>query len=587
MPFFSKLGEGLNSTFGFIWWPFALLGRWLFHDVTPRKKVWYAFVGILVLTLLAFLVDWPHVPSWVPGSGFWNRYNVQLGLDLKGGSHLVYQADVSQVPTTERASALDGVRDVIERRVNFFGVSEPVVQTSKVGESWRVIVELPGVKDVNQAIKLIGETPILEFKEQSAPAQPDTTTEKYNAEAKTKAEDILQRARRGENFAKLATQYSEDDGSKVKGGDVGYFGRGVMVKPFEEAAFSLKVGEIDKTLVESSFGYHIIKKTGERQGTAGPEVSASHILIKTKQAATPEPWKTTGLSGKQLARAGVEFDPNTGMPLVNLTFNDEGKKLFGELTGRNVGKPVAIFLDGAPISVPTVQQAITGGSAVITGNFTLPEAKQLAQRLNSGALPVPIHLLTQENVDASLGRSSVEKSLLAGMLGILLVGLFMITYYRFPGLLAVIALGVYSLITLAIFKLWPVTLTLAGIAGFILSVGMAVDANVLIFERLREELRAGRPLLPAIDEGFKRAWTSIRDSNVSSLITCAILMWFGSSLVKGFAVTLSLGILVSIFTAITVTRTLLRLVAVGRVTSWRWAFGVEKQPTDNNSQVKV
>ncbi|MBI5466363.1 MAG: protein translocase subunit SecD [Candidatus Kerfeldbacteria bacterium] len=544
--------------------------------MTPRKKVWYVLVGIFFLALLAFLIDWPRVPAWVPGSSFWNRYDIQLGLDLRGGSHLVYQANVAGVPSADRADAVEGVRDVIERRVNFFGVSEPVIQTSKVGESWRVIVELPGIKDVNQAIKLIGETPILEFKEPNTATAPDPAVGQYNTEAKTKAEDLLKRARRGENFAKLAEQHSEDEGSKVKGGDLDYFARGLMVKPFEDAVFALKTGQITPELVQSSFGYHIIKKTGERQGAAGLEVRASHILIKTKAAVQPEQWKSTGLSGKQLKRASVQFDQNTGVPDVSLTFNDEGKKLFADITSRNVGKPVAIFLDGVPISTPTVQQAITGGEAVITGNFTLPEAKQLAQRLNSGALPVPIELLSQENVDASLGQASVEKSLLAGLLGIILVALFMVAYYRLPGLLAVIALGVYSLLTLAIFKIWPVTLTLAGIAGYILSVGMAVDANVLIFERLREELRAGKPMAQAIEEGFRRAWTSIRDSNVSSLITAFILVWMGSSMVKGFAVTLIIGILVSMFSAITVTRTLLRVLAVGRITAWRWPFGLSR-----------
>ena len=558
-----------------------VLYRVLFSNVTPRKKIWYSFVGILLLALAAGLIDWPQVPSWVPGSSFWNRYNIQLGLDLRGGSHLIYQANVSNVPPADRADALQGVRDVIERRINFFGVSEPVIQTSKVGDSWRVIVELPGVKDVNQAIKLIGETPILEFKEPNTATAPDPTIDKYNTAAKTKAEGLLKRARAGENFAKLAQQYSEDDGSKAKGGDLDFFGKGMMVKPFEDAAWALKINQITSELVQSSFGYHIIKKTGERQGANGLEVRASHILIKTKTAVQPEQWKSTELSGKQLTRATVQFDQNTGVPDVSLTFNDEGKKLFGDITSRNVGKPVAIFLDGVPISTPTVQQAITGGEAVITGNFTLPEAKQLAQRLNSGALPVPIQLLSQENVDASLGKNSIEKSLLAGLLGVLLVALFMVAYYRLPGLLAVLALSMYSLITLAIFKLWPVTLTMAGIAGYILSVGMAVDANVLIFERLREELRAGKPMALAMEEGFRRAWTSIRDSNVSSLITAFILMWMGSSMIKGFAVTLIIGILVSLFSAITVTRTLLRLIAVGRIATWRWPFGVVQRPPEN------
>ncbi len=577
MPFFRKLGQGLNSTFGFIWWPLAALFRFLFHNATPRKKVWYSFIGILVLAMLALLVDWPNVPTWVPGNAWFTKHNLELGLDLRGGSHLVYQADMSHVPSGDQADAIQGVRDIIERRVNPQGLAETLVQTDKVGDNYRVIVELPGVTDVKQAIKLIGETPILEFKEQNTTTPDTAPTDKYNAEAKQRAEGLLKRAQSGEDFASLAKQYSEDDGSKAQGGDLGWFGKGTMVQPFEDAVFALKLNQVTKALVQSQFGYHIIKKTGERQGASGPEVQASHILIKTQAPPTADTWVTTQLSGKQLTRAQVEFEQNTGLPQVNLTFNAEGKKLFADITSRNVGKPVAIFLDGAPISVPTVQQAITSGSAVITGNFSLPEAKQLAQRLNSGALPVPVHLLTQEQIDASLGKASVEKSLLAGLLGIALVAFFMIAYYRLPGLLAVLALTLYSGITLAIFKLVPVTLSLAGIAGYILSIGMAVDANVLIFERLREELRAGKPLSQAIEEGFRRAWTSIRDSNVSSLITAVILMWFGTSIVKGFAITLTLGILVSMFSAITVTRTLLRLVAVGRVTRWRLPFGVERK----------
>jgi preprotein translocase subunit SecD len=576
MSFFSKLGEGLSSTLGFIWWPFVGLYKLLFRNMGPRKKVWYSFSAILLLAVLAFLVDWPGVPSWVPGSAWFTKHNIELGLDLRGGSHLVYQADMSHVPPADQGDAIQGVRDIIDRRVNPQGLSETLVQTDKVGDNYRVIVELPGVTDVQQAIKLIGETPILEFKEQSTVVPDTTAVDKFNAEAKKKAEGLLARAKRGENFANLAKQYSEDEGSKAQGGDLGYFAKGVMVKPFEDAVWSLKVGQISPQLVQTDFGYHIIKKTGERQGTNGPEMQASHILIKTQAKPTPDTWATTQLSGKQLTRASVEFDQQTGLPQVNLTFNDEGKKLFSELTARNVGKPIAIFLDGSAISVPTVQQAITGGSATISGNFSLPEAKQLAQRLNSGALPVPVKLLTQEKVDATLGRASVEKSLLAGLLGIVLVAFFMIAYYRLPGLLAVLALTLYSGLTLAIFKLVPITLSLAGIAGYILSIGMAVDANVLIFERLREELRAGKPLTQAIEEGFKRAWTSIRDSNVSSLITAFVLMWFGTSLVKGFAITLILGILVSMFSAITVTRTLLRLVAVGRVTNWRFPFGVAR-----------
>jgi protein-export membrane protein SecD len=265
----------------------------------------------------------------------------------------------------------------------------------------------------------------------------------------------------------------------------------------------------------------------------------------------------------------VEFDPTTGEPTVTLTFDSEGAKLFEEITARNVGKTVAIYLDGTPISVPRVNQAIAGGQAVISGSFTLEEAKTLSRRLNAGALPVPITLVTQQRIGPSLGQESVERSFLAGVIGLLLVALFMAVYYRFQGVIASTALLIYALVVFAIFVAWPVTLTLAGVAGFILSIGMAVDANVLIFERIREEERSGSPRRAALEDGFKRAWLSIRDSNVSSLITCLILAWFGTSLIKGFAITLAIGILVSMFSAISVTRTFLRLSHV-------WTFGKRK-----------
>ena len=242
-----------------------------------------------------------------------------------------------------------------------------------------------------------------------------------------------------------------------------------------------------------------------------------------------------------------------------LEFDEDGKKIFGDLTKRNINKILAIYLDGTPISTPVVQQEILDGNAQITGNFSVKEAKQLVERLNSGALPVPVTLVSQQSVGASLGRDSLVKSLVAGIIGFALIALFMIVWYRIAGVLAILALIIYSVLTLAIFKLIPVTLTLAGIAGFILSIGMAVDANILIFERMKEEFRRGNNFSFALDEGFKRAWTSIRDSNVSSLITAFVLYWFGASIVRGFALTLIIGILVSMFSAITLTRTFLRV----------------------------
>ncbi len=569
---------------GWLAWPLVWLAKFLFTNYTPRKKVWLVFIAIIILTILGGLVILPKSPTWVPAANFWSQFKVHLGLDLQGGSHLEYQADVSEVIPGEEVSALQGVKDVIERRINPNGVAETVVQTSKVGDSWRVIVELPGEQDVAQAIKLIGETPILEFREQGDVAVDSPE----KAAAKAKAEDILKQARkRGADFAALAKQYSEDPGSRDKAGDLDWFREGVMVPAFEEAVKKLSVNQITKNLVETDFGYHIIKKTGERYVTENGkkilEMRASHILISIP--ANPYGnWVYTGLSGKQLKRAQVEFDANTGVPQVGLSFNEEGKKLFGEITGRNVGKPVAIFLDGALISQPTVQQAITGGQAVITGDFSLTEAKQLAQRLNAGALPVPVKLVGQQNVDATLGKVSLDKSLLAGLVGLAAVVLFMLIFYRLPGLLSVIALGIYSTLTFAIFKAWPVTLSIGGIAGFVLSIGMAVDANILIFERLKEELRWGKPLSQAIEEGFKRAWTSIRDSNISSLITSIILIFLGSTLVKGFAITLAIGILISMFSAITVTRTFLRLLSGEWFSRKLFLYGVKLKATDNENK---
>ncbi len=397
----------------------------------------------------------------------------RFGLDIQGGTHLVYRADLAATPSGERADSMEALRDVIERRVNLFGVAEPVVQVERAADDWRLIVELAGIRDINAAIRLIGETPFLEFREEREEKEREAILE--------------------------------------------------------------------------------AQKTGER-------MDEDPYFIPTK------------LNGKYLKRAEVSFNQTTFEPEVILQFTDEGAEIFADITRQNVGKLVAIYLDGAPISAPVVQEEITGGTAQITGRFSPEEAKELVGRMNAGALPVPIALIAQQSVGASLGEASLAKSLYAGLIGLLAVALFMILWYRLPGLLAVIALLFYVVIILAIFKLIPVTLTLAGVAGIILSIGMAVDANILIFERMKEELRTGKALEEALRDGFGRAWTSIRDSNVSSLITAAILYWFGSSLIKGFALTLSIGILISMFSAISVTRTLLIAVMTRRVESIRALF---------------
>ena len=370
---------------------------------------------------------------------------VKQGLDLKGGVRLVYELDLSKTAASDQQNAINSTRDIINRRVNTTGVSEPLIQPSNAGGKQTIIVELPGLTKTDDAIALIGKTAQLVFKEQGS----DQTS-----------------------------------------------------------------------------------------------------------------WVPTNLTGKQLTKATVQFDQNTNKPQIGLQFNTEGTTLFSDITGRNVGKPVAIFLDDQLLSSPTVQAAITGGNAVITGDFTIQEVKNIVNLLNAGALDVPIKLVEQRVVGASLGEESVKKSLVAGLIGLVLVGLFMLLNYRYAGFIALLALAGYSFITLAVFKIIPVTLTLAGIAGFILSIGMAVDANILIFERMREELRKGRTLNLAIEEGFRRAWPSIRDSNMATIITCAVLYFTTTGLTRGFALTLAIGVIVSMFSAITASHNFLRVMSL-------------------------
>ncbi|HLC70196.1 MAG TPA: protein translocase subunit SecD [Patescibacteria group bacterium] len=652
-----------------------------------RAQLRWRTLGVLFLLVVSLLVILPTYANrginWVnnktnlgvptlPAKGF------NLGLDLQGGAHLIYKANTEQIPSDQQADAVEGVRDVIERRVRGgLGVSEPLVQTNQVGSEHRIIVELPGVTDVKQAISMIGETPVLEFKEENnTPARDLTKEEKkqledFNKAADKKAREALAETKKGKDFSELVNKYSDDESAiKEKGGNIGFvtadnapelykwatgkkvnevsrvtvknsegnnilkklserdgekkvtashlllcfegatgcddpkykkeeakakideiksqatiqnfrdlvkqyttepggadrngelgtFSKGQMVPEFEKVAFEMPNNSISE-VVETQFGYHLIYKYGEE---TPKEYELARILARTKTEADILPpadqWKNTGLSGKQLQRAEVVEDQQTSQIQVSLNFNDEGSKLFGEITGRNVGKQVAIFLDGEPLSTPVVNEAITSGSAVISGGFTFQEAKLLAQRLNSGALPVSVELISQQTVDATLGNDSLQKSFKAGMIGLIAVMLFMIFYYRLPGLISVASLIVYASITLALSKLLGVTLTLSGIAGFILSIGMAVDANVLVFERLKEELRLGKSLKVAIEEAFVRAWSSIRDGNITTLISCVFLIWFGTGFIQGFAVTLGLGILVSMLTAFVFSRIIARLV---------------------------
>ena len=403
------------------------------------------------LSLLAALFI--YQPLWGKFSGArpW-----KLGLDLAGGSLLVYEIDLRGVPEKDHDSVVRGLRDVIEKRVNLFGVSEPRVYTERVSGRDKLVVELAGIKDVGEAIKTIGATPILDFREVNVPDK-------------------------------------ESDSGVISG-----------------------------------------------EGT-------SALFVPTD------------LTGRYVKSAALGFDQVSGKPQVQLEFTSEGAKLFGEITAKNVGKPLAIFLDNDLIEMPVVQEKIESGRAQISGKFTVQSAKELVSRFNAGALPAPITLVSQETVSAEFGSDALTKAMSAGALGIILVALFIMLAYRRLGVFAALALLMYISLTLAIFKLLPVTLTLAGIAGFILSIGMAVDANILVFERTKEERRKGLAMERAIEEGFHRAWTSIRDSNVSTLLSAVALYYFTSSFVRGFALTLFIGVVVSMFSAITITRTLLKV----------------------------
>ncbi|MFA6285556.1 MAG: protein translocase subunit SecD [Parcubacteria group bacterium] len=553
--------------------------------MTVRRKIWLKFSLVVVLFLITALIAYPKPipkPAWLGNT--LAKLKINLGLDLQGGIHLIYKVDTSGVDSAKVPDALSGLQDVIERRVNAFGVAEPLIETSKSGSEQRLIVELAGVRDIEAAKAMIKETPFLEFKEQQTSATeqiPQDQLDKANAVAKAKADDILKRALAGEDFSMLAKDNSEDSGSKSNGGDLGFTKKGEFVPEFDQVLFDVnfKDGTVYPQLVESQFGWHIIKKIEARGDGDNLEIHSAHILIAKKvQPEAQITWVSTGLTGKNLKSAQVDFQgQGLSEPKVALQFDSEGAQLFTDITKRNIGKPLAILLDNLPITdtngdgvidnldppyAPIIQGEISGGKAEITGHYTMEEANNLVKRLNEGALPMPITLIGQQSVEASLGQISLNQSLKAGLIGIILVMIFMMIYYRFLGIVASIALIVYSSLMVAIFKIssvspWSITLTLAGIAGFILSVGMAVDANILIFERTKEEIRKGRSMRSAIDEGHHRAWPSIRDSNISTIITSLILIWFGTGFVKGFAITLLLGVLVSMFTAIILVRIIL------------------------------
>lgn len=407
-----------------------------------------AVVALIAGLLLAYFVWSTEVNPLSP-------YRFKLGLDLAGGTELVYKADMSQTAASDRSDALSALQGVIERRVNLFGVAEPLVQTEEASAlsgitEDRLIVDLPGVTDIKAAVAALGETPTLEFR-----------------------------------LAAVTT--------------------------------------------------------------VGTTTQASYV--------------STGLTGRYLSSAALQFGSGAtaglAAPQVLLNFDSDGAKLFEKITSENIGKQLAIFLDGQPISTPTIQEAIPGGQATITGQFTATEARDLVRNLNFGALPVPIVLQSSSAVGPTLGAAAISAGVVAGIIGFAIVALFMIAWYRLPGFIAAIALAEYLAFMLSVIKVIPVTLTASGIAGLIISVGMAVDANVLIFERTKEELRDGKNPREAVHIGFSRAWPAIRDGHLTMLISGIILFWLGTSIVQGFALVFVLGVLASFISAVSLSRVFL------------------------------
>lgn len=446
------------------------------------------FRALVVAGLIAFVAFWVYKNATTADS----ENPFKLGLDLAGGSHLVYEADVSSIEPAEVPQLMGVLRDVIERRVNTFGVSEPIVQVESSSfvtdkQIERLVVELPGVTDVAMAVAEIGKTPLLEFK-------------LYDPEKAAKQETLRN-----------------------------------------------------------------LESLKENASSSGGGASISNVSIDGEPVEEGEPFSDTGLTGRFFKSAEAMLPQNnrgagfSSSPYLNIVFNDEGAKLFEEITRAHTGEQLGIFLDGELLSSPRINEPISGGRAVITGDFTREEVKDLAQNLNFGALPVPIELQSTQTVGASLGAEVLSKGMQAGIYGFALVLMFMLLWYRLPGLISGIALVSYITAMLALFQLVPVTLTAAGLAGFILSLGMAVDANVLVFERMKEEFNQGTSSREASKVGFARAWSAIRDGNITSLLSAIILFWFGSSMVKGFALVFGMGVVMSMFSALVITRTFLIL----------------------------
>lgn len=450
----------------------------------------YKVIALVVVFLGIFLgcIDYPKIPN--KGIDFINQklgwhiphlpeIPFRLGLDLKGGVELLYQADLSNIDPKDHKNAMDGLKEVIENRINIFGVREAEISPVQTQEGWRLSVKIPGIKDPEAAVREIGKTPFLEFKEERTKEERESIIKQYLSQL---PQDI----------------------------------------------------DINALCFDANFIFNFLTQFGQ------------------------DPcFSSTQLTGRFLKRAQVDIDPGTGKPVVNLEFTKEGADIFAQITEKNVGKILAIYVDNVLISAPRVQEKISQGRARITGNFTPKEAQELANNLNAGALPVPIQLISQKTVGATLGTIAIKQSLKAGIIGFLGIVAFLIIFYRFSGFLASLALSFYVAIVLALFKLIPVTLTLAGIGGFILSIGMAVDANILIFARMKEEKKEGKTFVRMIEDSFSRAWPSIRDSNLTTILVALILFGIGSSFVKGFATTLIIGVATSMFSAVFITRSFL------------------------------
>jgi len=446
----------------------------------------YRVFAVLILLIGLSLGYFVYSTETASQSG----YKFKYGLDLNGGTHLVYRADVSGVAEQDISKSMDVLRQTIEKRVNIFGVSEPIIQTetgssfSDAKDKYRLTIDLPGVTNVEEAIKSIGQTPLLEFK---------------------------------------------------------------LLKP------DFDVATLQKQIASSS-----------------PEKVAQ--LVATA-------YQKPVLTGGNLKRASLVFDPTSREPMVSIEFNDEGNKIFEQVTGDNVGKELAIFLDGELISSPVIQQKISGGQAQINGNFAAEEARDLVNNLNFGALPLPIELINTQTIGATLGQQTLFVGAQALLIAFIFISIFMILFYRLPGVIAVVSLGLYMIMMMSLFKVIPVVLTAAGIAGFVLSLGIAVDANVLIFERIKEELDRKKNLLQALTDGYHRAWTSIRDGNITNIIAAVILYTFSSvSLIKGFALILLLGVVMSMFSSLVISKVLMFSIArsgeAGKFTRFLYSKGI-------------